>query len=1126
MRSSVSFHQWMTSQANPAAGRRHQTLLITDIVRSTENIAKLGDRRWRELLEQHDTIVYEAAESAGGRVLTDRGDGFLIAFDSSRAAVACAEELCVATARLGVQLRAGVHSGECELLGDRLAGMAVHVAARVGELAHGSQVLVSSASLDLLDDDQLEFARHGIHELRGVPGRWEVHALQSERLSAAAATVEVESQETFQIPLPALAVRLAEGELVGRRAELARCASAFDRVRNREPRTLFIVGEPGIGKTRLAAELAAQLHASGATVLCGRCDPELGVPYQPFVEILTHYARFAPQELLAQHRAQYGRELARLVPELGGFASTPLASAGQSRADNRHVMFAAVAGLLQTAAVQRPLVLMLDDLHWADGPTLLMLKYLLVYPQMPALVVGTYRSTEVLRGSPLWELLSELQRQPGVDRVELDGLDPADCVTMTQHVANETLGPSGVEFVQALGEATSGNPFFLGEIVRSLKEAGGLASAIERGHAADRSALEIPRSVRDAIARRVASMGARVEQVLCAAAVIGREFDVELLARMLDVTEEQLIDVLDEATEAALIAEVPGIGMRYSFVHPLIPPSLYEQLGGGGRRRLHRGALDGLEQLLGAESRAQRRGEFAYHALAAVPIVPASRAVGYAREAGEYALDQLAPQEATRWFEHALALHESTKSELGDAAADELLCDLLIGHGIAEQQSGDAEFRATLLEASERAARMRDTGRLVRAVLANTRGFASETGIVDTERVAMLEAALEALGDADSSERARVLATLSAELTYSGDWARRKALSDESVAIATRLGDPDTVTKVLGIRFITIWTPETLRERIDDTNRGLAIAEELGDPLAAFYGLHWKAAAAVEMGDLDLAAELVSRESELAARLRQPTSSWLAAYDRATQALMHGLLDEAERSAEDAWRIASESEQPEALAFYAGQLINIRFEQGRLHELEPLIAQQVEANPGIPAFRGALTLARSEAAMGEEALEVLAVDCATEFSEIDYDSNWLVGIAIYAEACGKLGDRDAAAKLHRLLAPWREQVAFNSATTWGLVERLLGNLDRVLGRYDEAEHELVRASERYEQMGAPIWLARTRLDMARLLLERGGEQTRAPQLLEQAVGTARDLGCAGIERHAVELLARIESDTI
>ena len=1112
----------MATEAQSPAGRRHQTLLITDIVRSTENIARLGDRRWRELLERHDAIVYERVLATGGRVLADRGDGFLIAFDEPAPAVDCAEQLCIETASLGVELRAGVHSGECELLGDRLAGMAVHVAARVGELARGSEVLISSASLDLLEGQPLEFEQHGVHELRGVPGQWEVHALCSDRLAAVAGSVEPgTTQETFQIPLPALAVRLREAKLVGRDADLRRCVAALDRVREREPWTIFIVGEPGIGKTRLAAEVAGRLHASGATVLCGRCDLELGVPYQPFVEVLTHYARFAPPELLAQHRAQYGRELARLVPELGGQATAPAATAEQPRDDNRHVMFSAFAGLLRTAALQRPLALMLDDLQWADRPTLLMLKYLLVYPQMPVLVVGTYRSTEVSRGHPLSDLLTELQRQPGLEHIELSGLRPDDCVAMAEDVAEERLDAAGVELVQALGQATNGNPFFLGEIVRSLKEAGGVATAVGRHDAADRAALGIPRSVRDAIASRVSTMGERSEQVLCAAAVIGREFDVELLARMLTVEEEQLVDVLDSATRAALISEVPGIGMRYSFVHPLIPPALYEQLGGGGRRRLHRRALEGLEQLLGDEARAQRRGELAYHALSGVPIVSASKAVDYARLAGEGALEQLAPQEATRWFENALALQESATAELEGAEGDALLCDLLIGRGIAEQQSGDPEFRATLLKASELAAQMVDTERLVRAVLANTRGFASETGTVDFDRVRLLEAALGAIGADDSVERARLLATLSSELTYAGDWERRKALSDDSVEIATRVGDPETITKVISARFITIWTPETLAERIADTERGLAIAEELGEPLAIFQASHWRAAAAVEAGDLDLAATLVDRESELADRLRRPISQWLAAYDRTTQALMQGLLDEAERSAEDAWRIATESEQPEALAFYAGQLINIRFEQGRLAELEPLIAQQVEANPGIPAFRGALVLARSEAGMREQALDVLAVDAATDFSEMAYDSNWLAGIAIYAQAVGTLEEPDAAAKLHRLLAPWHDHVAFNSATVWGLVERLLGNLDRVLGRYDDSERALVHAAERHEQMGTPIWLARNRVDLAQLLVDRGVQSDRSQRLLEQALGTARDLGCAGIERRSVQLLEGI-----
>jgi tetratricopeptide (TPR) repeat protein len=295
----------------------------------------------------------------------------------------------------------------------------------------------------------------------------------------------------------------------------------------------------------------------------------------------------------------------------------------------------------------------------------------------------------------------------------------------------------------------------------------------------------------------------------------------------------------------------------------------------------------------------------------------------------------------------------------------------------------------------------------------------------------------------------------------------------------------------------------------------------MGDQLALLRALHWRAAAAVETGQLQLASELVVRQTELAQRLREPTYSWLAAYDRATQALMAGLLEEAERSAEDARAVAVAGGEPEALAFYAGQLINIRFEQGRLAELEPLIAFQVQTNPGIPAFRGALALARAEAGMHAAALEVMSIDAASEFSELPYDSNWLVGVAIYAEACGLLAEPQAAAALHRLLAPWADQVAFNSATTWGLVRRHVGNLQRVLGRHEEAEGSLREAAERHAAMAAPLWLARTRLDLARVLVERGTDSDEASQLLEQAALTARELGCASVQRRSEDMLVRV-----
>jgi class 3 adenylate cyclase/tetratricopeptide (TPR) repeat protein len=1112
----------MRDSAPLPIGRRQRTLLITDIVRSTEHLARIGDVRWAELLEQHEAIVDREVGTVGGRVIEDRGDGYLIEFERSTQAVACAERLCVATASLGVELRAGVHAGECELLGSRLAGIAIHIAARVADLARGSEVLVSSTVRDELSDTEHALIERGTHELRGVSGAWIVYALQSEALAAVAGTAPPPAAAAVPVPLPSqIASRLAEVAMIDRRAELAECLVALERVNGGEQRAVLITGEPGIGKTRLAAQIAGDAHAGGATVLCGRCDVELGVPYQPFVEALTHYARFAPQPLLADHRAKFGHELARLVPELG--AGGPVAALEQSRAENRYLMFASVAGLLRAASLQTPLVLVLDDLHSADRATLLLLKYLLASPQLHALVVCTYRSTELPASPALSKLLSELRREPGIASIELRGLEGGDVIALAQAVTSETFDQAGAELIESLGEQTRGNPFFIGEILRTVKDSGGIAQLVSTDAGAVGSALDLPDSVRDTIKQRVTRMGPRAEGPLGAAAVIGREFDVELLSQMVDESEARVIDVLDAAVDAALLTEAPGFGLRYSFAHPLIQVALYEQLRGGRRRQLHAKAVEGLEQLLGHDARQQRSGELAHHALAAVPIVPVAKAVECAHQAGRHALEQLAPQEAIRWFEQALALHRPVTQR--DADDDAQLRELLIGQGIAQQQGGDPEFRATLLRAAGLARAAGDTERLVQAVLANTRGFVSETGRVDEQRVEMLDAALEAIGTGNTRARAKLLATLAAELTFAGDWTRRKALSDESVAIADRLGDPATVGEVLSTRFITTWTPETLAQRIADTTRELAIAEELGSPLARFRALHWRAAAAVESGDLDLAASLVEREHEQAARLNQPTASWLATYDRATQALIHGLLEEAERSAEDACRIASDSGEPESLAFYAGQLVNIRFEQGRLGELEPMITEQVRANPGIPAFRGALALARCEAQLYGGAAEAIAVDADTRFAELPYDSNWLVGIVIYAEAAAQIEDLGAAATLRELLIPWRDQIAFNSATTWGSVERQIGNLERVLGRPAEAERALTRAAELHERIGAPIWLARTRVDLAHLLAVSTDEAERARTLVEQALATARDLGCAGIERRAAELLATLEERT-
>ena len=319
---------------------------------------------------------------------------------------------------------------------------------------------------------------------------------------------------------------------------------------------------------------------------------------------------------------------------------------------------------------------------------------------------------------------------------------------------------------------------------------------------------------------------------------------------------------------------------------------------------------------------------------------------------------------------------------------------------------------------------------------------------------------------------------------------------------------------------MTIWTPETLAERAANTRAALVAVERgAGDLLARFWTLHWRATACVEEGNLSEARRLVDEESEIADRLRQPRALWLAAYDRAMQALIRGALQDAADWARKAFEVAAASQQPEAEPFYVAQMVNILFEQGQLAALEPQVSEQAAAQAGIPAFLPALALAQCEAERPEMARETLA---ALPASALPYDSNWLVTLAIWAEACSQAGDERSAAELAPLLLPYQDQIAFNSATAWGSVQRHAGIVQRVLGHDRQAQTCLRAAAEKHESIGAPVWLARTRLDLGAMLLGRRSRRDReeGKRLLDLAWKGAQQYQARSLERRAAALLER------
>jgi tetratricopeptide (TPR) repeat protein len=611
-----------------------------------------------------------------------------------------------------------------------------------------------------------------------------------------------------------------------------------------------------------------------------------------------------------------------------------------------------------------------------------------------------------------------------------------------------------------------------------------------------------------------------VREPLAAAAVIGQEFDLELIVRMLGDGErrEQVAAAVDAAAEAALVVAPRHPGDRYAFAHGLIVTTLYEGLGPARRAQLHWQAATALEELCGDGADGKpipRVAELARHWLNAEPA-DLERALRYTLLAGAHAVGQLAPDDGVRWYRQGLQLHDQL-----DGAEDVRRFELLVGLGDAQRQAGDPEFRGTLLEAAALARRLEDGPRLVRAVLANSRGFVSASGVVDDERLHALEDALVAVGPSDCPDRALLLATLAAELSFSpADRERRVALSDQALALARRLDHPAALSRVLSLRFVTLWMPETLGERLANSDENVAAARRTGDPVAEFHAVHWRAAALVEAGRLSDAWRDVEHEASLAERLGQPTMQWLATYDRANLEVIAGRLAEAEQHAQEALQIATASAQPDALSFFTSQLTNIRYEQGRLAELQPLIAQVVADNPGIPAFRAVLALACCEGDLDDEARRLLSHETTTAFAELPPDVTWLPGLVIYAEVAAHLQDRAAATVLYELLLPWTGQVVFSGVSAWGCVDHHLGAVAGVMGRFAEAEEHLRRAAELNAALRAPIWIARSELATARLLLHRDGpeDRERGRALLERAAAAAQRLGSATLARRAAGLL--------
>ncbi|HEX2240644.1 MAG TPA: AAA family ATPase [Actinomycetota bacterium] len=640
------------------------TLLFTDLSGSTQLFDELGDEQADALRRAHFRVLREAVAARGGQEVKNLGDGLMVVFPSAVDAVGCAVEMQQAMKDQNadgrpVEVRVGLHVGEPIRDEDDYFGRSVIVARRLCEQAQGSQILASGLVKDLVGARGLySFVNVGALELKGL----------NEPLQAY--EVGWQPTEDEAIPLPGvLSVTEAAG-FVGRAEDVDQLVAAWKKSLTRERQVVLLAGEPGIGKTRLAAEVARQCRADGGTVLYGRCDEETIVPYQPFVEALTHFVAHAPAHRLRQLTRASGPQLKRLVPELAERLPQLPDPDGADPETERFRLFEATASFLAGVTAAAPTVLVLDDLHWADKPTLQLLQHVVRrLEDASLLIVGTYRDVDLDRKHPLADVLASMRRDHLYERISLGGLSRDEVTELLEQAAGHSMDERGEALAEALYRETEGNPFFIEEVLRHLIETRRLYLKDGRwvSDVADVSELGIPEGVREAIGRRLSRLAESVNEVLSHASTLGRGFEFPVVAQMVTVDEDELMTALESALKAQLIVESPGHVPTYAFKHALVRQTLYDELSLPRKQKLHARAAAAIEKVHSNELDEWVPALATHYALAGV-AVDQKKTLSYLSLAAQQAAALFAWEEAVEHLQAALEISDDAGSSKAEKA--------------------------------------------------------------------------------------------------------------------------------------------------------------------------------------------------------------------------------------------------------------------------------------------------------------------------------------------------------------------------------------------------------------------------------------------------------------------------
>ena len=1079
-------------------------------------------------------------ESHQGRVIDMAGDSVLAVFETATGAVSAALEIQHALTLTGaaeaadsrMHFRIGVHLGDViEKQDGTVYGDGVNVAARLEGLAEPGGIVVSDAVRGVVNGRvSASFADKGPQELKNIARPIRAFALvpsgdPAVELQPAAApdadepspTVVPAARSERGTPSPR-ATPPPVGHFVGRKAELVQLTKALQGARKGFGRVVLLAGSGGMGKTRLTQQLALQAERGGTQVLWGRCLEEAGAPaYWPWRQLIRSYLRSGVDPDPAKTFGSGLADIASIVPEVAEHFKLRLAAAapGGDSAESRFRLFDAIAAFWRRAAQRAPLLLIFEDLHWADATSLRLFSFLAAELEDSALlVVGTYRDTELSRQHPLFETLSDLARSPVCQRIELAGLSMRE----TEELMVAASGSVGsTNFVSALHARTEGHPLFLEETLRYMIDAR-TPQAFDAGSDWAQLLTRIPTGVREVIGKRLNRLSPPAARYLSIAACIGRNFDLHLLVQLeADKTEDELLEALEEALNEHLIEVVPETH-QFRFGHALIRETLYDEMLGLRRSRLHLRIGDMIEEQHGADDSAIWP-QLAYHFSEAGPGAAAAKALAYAKLAAAHAEQLLAFEESARLYQLVLQLlQRHFPAELGQR------CDVLLALAEAQTWAGGPETAQALnQQAADLARQCGMTAQFAKAAI----GFSTSSmtaGMSGNAAVAMLLEAI-ALHQGDDAVRVELMSRLCVAYVYCDRVDEAMEAHRRAVTLARQIGDMRSLFAALASIATAGYWPELLQQRIAAANEAWAIADDLDLPERIVNLLPFYLCDLLRAGDMAGLRRILQQGMRLTERRRAYYWVSICWQFEVLVAIGEGRFDDAETSAVHALEYGRRVAEDQAIGAYGMLMFCVRREQGRLREALPMLEQFVRDAPPANHWRPGLALLYAELDM--------RAPCQAEFDSLPWhraslpptDGATMTIVTLVAEVCVYLGDAKRAAQLYDLLQghAGANLLADSSGPSLGATDRLLGSLATVLQQWDVAQRHFEAALVIDSQTGWRVWLAHTRYRYALMLQRRAatGDADRARALLADALADSSKLGMQALTPRIEALAAAI-----